>query len=438
MKSTKELLAAKRLGAEWTSEEVSNFVIGVVNGSVSGSQAAAFLMASCINGLSYNETAALTNAMASSGVSIPRRFVSKPMIDKHSTGGVGDKVSLLLAPLAVACGLAVPMISGRGLGHTGGTVDKLDSIKGFNTVLPHTDLMGLLTNHSLFMAAQSSELAPADRILYQLRDVTGTVENTGLITASILSKKIAEGLDGLVMDVKVGSAAFMETLSEAHTLARSLQDVGSTAGLPVTVVFSRMDRPLGDTIGNWLEVVEAETALANRESAHPDLVEVTIELVAQMCVLAGTTIENARELVVDIWDSGRGHSEFHRMIEEQGGDWQASLEQRSSDAEVNVYAPSSGYMGPIDARTVAHWVIDAGGGRLVEDDEIAHGAGILFHVRYGDEVCKGIPVATVLAHDEVAAAKLAKRLEDAIEITTAPVKQEPSMIIDVWLPEKTT
>lgn len=434
MKTVKELLAAKRDGAEWTADEITFFVTGVVDGSVTTAQAAAFLMASCIRGLSAAETAALTRVMALSGDAIPSNCVKRPMVDKHSTGGVADGVSLLLAPLAVSCGLAVPMISGRGLGHTGGTVDKLESVEGFRTMLPISDLRSLFEHSGLFMAGQSERIAPADRVLYGLRDVTGTVENSGLITASILSKKLAEGIRGLVMDVKVGRAAFMKSLADAEALARSLKTVGEAAGLAMSVVFTRMDRPLGNAIGNWVEIAEARRSLTDRGQASADLVEVTIELVSRMVVIGGIapTVAEARRLAMQHWDNGAALSLFDTMIKQQGGQWSASEERHHQVPKKVVVAHSAGIVSDIDAMQLTTAVINSGGGRLVESDTIDPDVGIVLQVRIGDPVEPGTPLAIVSTSRSEDLNDLAQAVTDAVQTATAPVEREPSMIIQVW------
>jgi len=435
MKSVKELLKAKREGAEWTPDEVAAFVEGVVSGEVSSAQAGAFLMAACIHDLTATETAALTTAMAGSGARFPRGLTDRPSVDKHSTGGVGDKVSLLLAPLAAACGLTVPMISGRGLGHTGGTVDKLESIAGFRTDLPMTDLRSLLQREHLVMAAQSPELAPADRILYGLRDVTGTVENVGLITASILSKKFAEGLDGLVMDIKVGKGAFMQTLPEAQRLAESMKRTAEAAGLPLTVVFTRMDQPLGRAVGNWLEVAESDAALRDPGNASSGLVEVTRVLAGQMLLLGGlaTDTATAETMVMESWEAGTAHARFHRMITSQDGSWEHAVQRYAADAtlvQTTVEAESDGWIAEIDAMATALGVMRAGGGRMVESDVIDPAVGVVFHATVGDRVVSGQPLATVT--ERGTRGDLAETIRKAIQTATAPVEPEPSMIIDIW------
>jgi len=434
MKSIKELLNDKRQGATWAPVDVERFVHGVVHGEVSAAQAGAFLMAACIHDLADTETAALTTAMAHSGARFERGLAGRPAVDKHSTGGVGDKVSLLLAPLAAACGLAVPMISGRGLGHTGGTVDKLESIRGLRMDLSMTELSALLQAEGLFMAAQTPDLAPADRILYALRDVTGTVENVGLITASILSKKFAEGLDGLVMDLKVGSGAFMKDRAAAERLATSIKRTCDVAGLSCTIVFTRMDRPLGAAVGNWVEVVEAEVALQDPAYAHPDLHLVTSTLVEEMLLLGGicATEEEAADRVHQAWSSREAWKLFHRMLERQGGSWSASVQQYASTPQAVVEAAASGTVVAIDPMAVAQAVLHAGGGRRVETDRIDPVAGVVFQVDVGDEVTRGQPLATIHAEQASVLPDLAVGIQAAVHMATAPAEQEPSVILDVW------
>jgi thymidine phosphorylase len=432
MKSTKELLRFKRDGHHFTADDIHRFINGVVGGTVSAAQVAAFCMASCIRGLNSEETAALTLSMAQSGRVLKRSDTGRPRIDKHSTGGVGDKVSLLLTPLAASCGTDVPMISGRGLGHTGGTLDKLESVPGFSTVISEQEMDHYLAESGMFMAGQTVDLVPADRILYAVRDVTGTVENVGLLTASILSKKLAESLDGLVMDMKVGSAAFMQTLDQARTLAESMKSVCESVGVPVRFVFTRMDEPLGYAVGNWLEIAEAEHALAT--SAERSLAEVTIELTAHMVHLAGleTTIEDSRRRVVRAWKNGSAHQRFHRMIAQQGGRWSDAVTMYAMQKPLVIEAATSGWIDHIDARDVALAVLHAGGGRHREDDTIDPSAGVVFHCERGSEVAAGDPLVSVYAQDAARRDELAAAMRSIIQTKTAPVERKPSMIIEVW------
>ncbi len=432
MKSTKELLREKRDGREWTSDEMAWFVDGLVSHHVSAPQVAAFLMAACTRGLSANETAALTLSMSRSGEMVPKGLTNRPVIDKHSTGGVGDKTSLLLAPLAAVCGLAVPMISGRGLGHTGGTLDKLESVIGFNVNLSIDEMSHLLREHHLFMAGQTPNLVPADRIMYALRDVTGTVESISLMTASILSKKLAEQLDGLVMNMTVGRGAFLTTLDKSKRLAESMQQICKLVGLPVTFVFSSMDRPLGRAVGNWLEMVEAEAALAGIGSR--DLVEITTELVKQMLLLAdpNVTEDQARQRVAQAWRSGAAHQEFHAMISRQGGDWSASMEHYAACPFVDVVSSAKGFAADLHAREIAITAMQAGAGRMVESDVIDHAAGVVFYVSPGQTVEKDQPIARVYARDQQRCQVLANDIRSQLQTTTAPAMQEPPLILEIW------
>jgi len=324
------------------------------------------------------------------------------------------------------------MISGRGLGHTGGTLDKLESVLGLSTQLSFDEMLRLQRDHHLFMAGQTEDLVPADQITYALRDVTGTVENTSLITASILSKKLAEGLDGLVMDMKVGSAAFLPTLDAAYRLAESMQNVCRNVGLPVTFVFTRMDQPLGRTIGNWLEMAEAEIALAT--SAETDLAEVTTVLTAHMLLLAGraSTLDEARTHVIQAWRSGAAHVVFHEMISRQGGRWADSVEYYSAFTPLEVRAEVAGIVDHIDARALAICTMEAGSGRLVETDVIDPIAGLVLLHKAGDVVNADEPLALVYAADDRQRTTLANKASGLIKTTTAPVHQEPSMIIETW------
>ncbi len=436
MKSIKELLNRKRQGGIWTDDDISWFVNGVVDRTVSDAQIGAFLMAVCVQGMNLQETVALTSSMAQSGATLMSRQSGLPVVDKHSTGGVGDKVSLLLAPLISRCGIAVPMISGRGLGHTGGTVDKLESIPGMNLSMPVSMLEKLLAKHNMFIASQTELLAPADRILYAIRDVTGTVENIGLITASILSKKLAENLDGLVMDVKVGKAAFMKDLASAEDLAQSIRLVAAELGLNVHILFTRMDRPLGRTIGNWIEVVEAESALHDRGSAAPGLVEVTTELASHMLVVGKKceTIDEARIHIQRVWDSGAAHEEFHAMITRQGGDFDEGVRRARKCVVHELRAARSGYIGDFNGMTIAQTVLSAGGGRKVETDTIDPYVGVELFPEVGARVEEGETIGLLTASSQQQVNRMQEMMVHAVHIEKAPPTEEPaSMIIQRWL-----
>lgn len=433
-RTTKDLLRAKRDGGAWTNDEIERFVRGVVDGDVTSAQAAAFLMAACTRGLDARETAALTMSMARSGARIERGTSSRPAVDKHSTGGVGDKTSLLIVPLAVECGLAVPMISGRGLGHTGGTVDKLESVVGYRTAFDVSTLRTRLQERHYFMVGQSADIAPADKVLYALRDVTGTVENIGLITASILSKKFAEGIDGLVMDMKVGRGAFMPSIEAARDLATSMRDVCREVGVASTFVFTRMDRPLGTAIGNFPEMLEAERCLADVDATPADLRAVTLTLTQAMVRLADPTctVEQARDRVMTAWHSGAAHRRFHEMLALHGGDWQASLRRWDEALRIDVVAEDDGFVPDLDARAVADVGMAAGVGRMTETDAVDPLAGIVFHVRSGAHVQRGDVIAEVTSSDAERCRAAADLLRPLTLTTTAPVEPEPLVVLDVW------
>src|SRR4029079_827001 len=315
-----DVILSKRDGRSLTREEIRFFVDGVTAGSPPDSQASALLMAILLRGMTPDETAWLTDAMVHSGVRVDLAEIPGLKVDKHSTGGVGDKTSLILAPVAAACGLRVPMMSGRGLGHTGGTLDKLEAIPGFRVNLSLEEMRSALQRVGCAMLGQSSQIAPADKKLYALRDVTGTVESIPLISASIMSKKIAEGIDALVLDVKTGSGAFMKTEADSRRLAESLVSIGNASGVTTEAIITAMDAPLGRAVGNALEVIECFEVL--KGGGPPDLVDVSVELAARMLVLGKLAADraDAERQVRRALASGEGLERFRRIIENQGGD----------------------------------------------------------------------------------------------------------------------
>src|SRR4051812_13015896 len=315
-----DIILSKRDGRSLTRDEICFFVDGVTSGSLPDYQASALLMAILLRGMTPEETAWLTDAMVHSGVRVDLADIPGVKVDKHSTGGVGDKTSLILAPLAAACGVPVPMMSGRGLGHTGGTLDKLEAIPGFRVDLSLDEMKAALARVGCAMIGQTSEIAPADKKLYALRDVTGTVESIPLISASIMSKKIAEGIDALVLDVKTGSGAFMKTAADSRRLAEMLVAIGNASGVKTEAVITEMEAPLGFAVGNALEVIECLDILKGKERG--DLVDVSIELIVRMLLLAGVASDrdDAARQVRDAISSGRALERFRQMIEGQGGD----------------------------------------------------------------------------------------------------------------------
>lgn len=372
------------------------YVVGVTNGSIPDYQSAAFLMAVFLRGLPDDQTVALTLAMRDSGKVIDHPEIDAIKVDKHSTGGVGDKISIPLAPLVAACGTPVPMISGRGLGHTGGTLDKLESIPGFRVDLGVDRFRELVRDFGFSLIGQTEDLAPADKKLYALRDVTGTVESIPLITASILSKKLAEGIDALVLDVKVGGGAFMKTEADARALAESLVRVGTGAGLKVLAVLTRMEVPLGRMIGNALEVRESLDIL--RGKGPPDTTELTMVLGSEMLLLGGVASDRdaARKKLEDAVRSGAGLDKLRALVEAQGGD-PAVIDDPSllptAANTTDVQASQAGVIGGIDAYVLGIAAMRLGAGRSRAEDVIDPAVGIELLVDIGEPVKAGAPLA---------------------------------------------
>jgi pyrimidine-nucleoside phosphorylase/thymidine phosphorylase len=395
-----EVIRAKRDGRALAAEDIRALVDGYVAGEVADYQMAAFCMAVFFRGMEPAETAALAEAMLRSGDVLDLSGLPGVKVDKHSTGGVGDKVSLALAPIAAACGVVVPMISGRGLGHTGGTLDKLEAIPGFQVRLPVERFREILALHGACLVGQTDRLAPADRKLYALRDVTATVESIPLIASSIMSKKLAEGIDALVLDVKVGKGAFMKRREDAEALARTLAGIGRSFGKRVTAFLGAMDEPLGRTVGNALEVKETLDLL--RGGGPPDLAECTEELTAEMVVLAGLATDRGAALarVRDAVASGRALEKLLAICAAQGGDPRV-LEDPSrlptAPSRREVRAPFSGFVQAIDAQEIGLAAMSLGAGRARVDDRIDPAVGIVLERKVGDAVAAGEPLA-VLHH----------------------------------------
>jgi pyrimidine-nucleoside phosphorylase len=394
------LIERKRSGAALSAEEWHALIRGYAAGEVPDYQVSALLMAVMFQGMDRTELGALTAAMLDSGDRLARSVNGPPRIDKHSTGGVGDKTSLILAPLLAACGVRVPMMSGRGLGHTGGTLDKLEAIPGFTTRMPLTDATRQLEAIGVVMFGQTDEIVPADRKLYALRDVTGTVESIPLITASIMSKKLAEQLDGLVLDVKVGSGAFLPRLEDARALARTMVEVGAQSGCRTVALLTAMDRPLGRTAGNAIEVVESIAAL--RGEAAGDLMEVTLALGAEMLILAEpalTRTEAVRRLKGAI-RSGAALEKFREIIAWQGGDPAViddPLRLPQAPEVRRVRAAHSGRMPALPPRELGELVVAMGGGRRTADDSVDPAVGLEILPRVGQHVAAGEVIATLHA-----------------------------------------
>jgi len=396
------LIERKRDGRALTPEEWSALVAAYTDGRVPDYQMSALLMAVLLRGLERQELAALTDAMLASGQRLSFDSWPTPRVDKHSTGGVGDKVSLVLAPLVAACGVAVPMMSGRGLGHTGGTLDKLEAIPGFRTGLSLAEAKAQVLKLGCAMIGQTPEIAPADRRIYALRDVTGTVEAIPLIAASIMSKKLAEGLNALVLDVKRGSGAFLPRLEQSLELARTMIALGEDRGCPTVALLTAMDRPLGRACGNALETEEAIGAL--RGEGPEDLLEVTYALGAEMLLAAGIekTSKRARQRLANALASGLAAEKFEQVIEAQGGNPKV-VEDPSvlpQAKEVEVYAaPRTGVVAKVEPKTIGRAVVAMGGGRRKVEDEVDPTVGFVITVKPGDKVLAGEPIASVFARD---------------------------------------
>ena len=429
---TSEILKKKRMGIPLTKEEINFLISGLLNRSVTDYQAAAFLTSACIHGLNPEETLALTFAMRDSGFKFNFEKINKKIVDKHSTGGVGDKLSLLLVPICMAFDIGVPMISGRGLGHTGGTVDKLESISGFNIRPENSQFYSLMESNSAFMACQTDDIAPADRILYQLRDVTGNVESIGLITASILSKKLVEDLDVLVIDLKVGNGAFMQNIDDAHELAKSMGEVCKLAGVKCNVLFTNMDQPLGYKIGNWLEIEETIDSLSGN---YPeDIRNLTVELATSMVYYSGLFVdkEDAKKAIIDVWDNGAALKNFYKMVESQGGDLEKSKEKHSKIEKIEGLAENSGFVYQIDSLYTGIAGIIAGAGRKTAEDKIDYSAGIILNKKVGDFVKKGELLWTLQGRDKYKLMEAADMLKTCVIISDQMPEPKP-LILDEWV-----
>lgn len=413
------LIEKKREGERLTAPEWEWLAHAYGSGSIPDYQMAAFLMAVYLKGMDREETRALTSAMLASGATLDLADLGMPRVDKHSTGGVGDKVSLLLAPLVSSVGVAVPMMSGRGLGHTGGTLDKLESIPGFRTTLSLAQVKAQMQQIGCALFGQSGEIAPVDRKLYSLRDATSTVESIPLIAASILSKKLAEGLTGLVLDIKRGSGGFMPQLDRGIELAREMIDIGAAHGCPVVALLTAMDRPLGRACGNALEVEEAIHALHGE--GPPDVMEVTYTLGAEMLVLGGAarTVDEARRRLEVSISSGKALEQLQKIVEAQGGDPRVVDDpSRLPQAKaVEFYsAPRTGVVARVEPRAVGRGVTALGGGRQAMGDAIDPSVGFVIRARPGDVVQAGEPLATIFARDESGLVSGMASLAEAIVI----------------------
>ena len=418
-----DLIRQKRDGGALDRAAIDFFVSGVTDGSLPDYQASALLMAIVLRGMSGEETAALTDAMVRSGVRVHYPDIDGTPVDKHSTGGVGDKTSLVLAPLVAACGGYVPMMSGRGLGHTGGTLDKLESIPGFRTSLSLAELQQGLARVGCAMVGQTAEIAPADKKLYALRDVTGTVESIPLICASIMSKKIAEGIGGLVLDVKAGTGAFMKTVEQSRMLAESLVAIGVASGLRTEALITSMDAPLGRMVGNSLEVIESIETL--KGNGPEDVERLSILLAARMLIAAGLERDEAQadRRVRDALRSGAGLEKLRAIVEFQGGDPRVIDDDSRLPAAPDrhdITAPQSGYISALHAEQIGRAAVSLGAGRDRLDDVIDPGVGVEVLAPVGVRVLAGDPVLRIHHRGGRGLAAAASSLAEALQVADTP------------------
>lgn len=428
-----EIIHKKRDGTELTSEEISFFIAGLTNQTISEGQIAALAMAIFFKGMSMRERVALTVAMRDSGTVLNWENLGLPVLDKHSTGGIGDNVSLVLAPALAACGAIVPMISGRGLGHTGGTLDKLDSIKGYNSRPDKTQLNSVIAEVGCAIVGQTDELAPADRRFYAIRDITATVESLDLITASILSKKLAAGLDALVMDVKWGSGAFMGSLKEAVTLAQSLVDVAHGAGLRTTALITDMNEPLASVSGNALEVQDAIECLRG-DSVNNRFFEVVVALGGELLVNGGMAedLATGSDRIREVLASGAAVEKFAKMVSALGGP--ADLVEKShfhlpkAPVEIAVYSESHGFVNEIDTRAIGLATVELGGGRVLATDEIDPSVGFTNLAGINNSVDSDNPLAIVYATTDSAAMRAAESIKNAYRVSDGIVEDAPIIV----------
>jgi len=418
-----DVIRKKRDGGELTLREIEALVNGYTRGDIPDYQASAWLMATLLKGMTRGETASLTDTMLRSGEVLDLSGLPSRKVDKHSTGGVGDKTSLVLAPLAAAGGLTVPMISGRGLGHTGGTLDKLESIPGFNVNLPVAQFRKILSTCGCCMIGQTAEIAPADRKLYALRDVTGTVESPFLICASIMSKKLAEGIDALVLDVKTGSGAFMKNEKDAAYLAELMVETGERMGKKMAALITDMDQPLGRYVGNSLEVVEVLEVL--RGEGQHDLRELCLELAAWMFLLGERvgTIEEGKQLSAKLIRSGEALERFREMVRLKGGDARVIDDPKrlpQARSTLDAVSAKSGYVTAIQCEQAGTACVILGGGRERKEDAVDPAVGFILHKKVGDRVAAGEPLCTVHYNSESLGARARTILLESFEIGEAP------------------
>jgi pyrimidine-nucleoside phosphorylase len=425
-----DVIRKKRDGAQLSREEIVFFIDGVTRGTIADYQISALLMAIYLNGMNDAEQEILTQAMLRSGNILDFSSIAKPKADKHSTGGVGDKTSLLIAPMVAACGVCVPMISGRGLGHTGGTLDKLESIPGYRVNLSASEFENVLQNVGYAMSGQTTELAPADKKMYALRDATATVEAIPLIVASIISKKGAAGLDAMVIDVKVGSGAFMRDEGRAQALAHALVKTGNSCGIRTRALLTDMNQPLGRAVGNSIEVKECIELLRGEvdDGARPVL-DLSVELSAHMLVLSHVddSLASARERLQNTLVSGKALETFRDNVAAQGGDARVCDEPARFlplvTESFKVESPHSGFVTKVNTANIGHAIAAIGGGRVRIDDEIDPSVGFVTDVKIGDRINAGAAIGTVYCRDEAKASEAVQAIQAAYEIGDAPLEE---------------
>ena len=426
-----DVIRKKRDGGELSRNEIESLVNSYTRGDIPDYQMSAWLMAVVLRGMTRPETAALTDAMLRSGEVLDLSALPAKKVDKHSTGGVGDKTSLVLAPLAAAAGVMVPMISGRGLGHTGGTLDKLEAIPGFNVNLPVAHFRRVLETCGCAMIGQTAEVAPADRKLYALRDVTGTVESPYLICASIMSKKLAEGIDALVLDVKTGSGAFMKSEKDAVFLAELMVETGERMGKQMVALITDMDQPLGSMIGNALEVIEVVEVL--RGEGPEDLRQVCLELAGWMLHLGGVadTVAEGKKQSEKLISSGKALDKFRQMVALQGGDLRAIDDPKKlpqAQHTMILSSPKNGYLAALQCEQVGTACVILGGGRERKEDSVDPAVGIVLHKKVGDPVSSGEALATIYYNAEARALRARQLLEQSYQITDSPAHEKRPLI----------
>ncbi len=438
--SAYNIIAKKRDKKKLTKDEIKWFIDGLVHGDVGDYQMSALLMAIYLNGFDKDETTSLTDAMLYSGKVLSH---GPRAIDKHSTGGVGDKASFILAPLAAACGVEVPMMAGRGLGHTGGTVDKIESIKGYNVALNMDEFAKVLKEVGVVLVGQTGEIAPADKKIYALRDVTATVESIPLITASIMSKKLAEGASGIVMDIKTGNGAFMNTLPKARALAKSLADTGLRFNKSMMTVVSDMSQPLGDAVGNSLEIIESIETL--KGNGPKDLTDLSVQLAGGMIHLAGLAKTPAQGVIKakKALKDGSGLEKFRELLKAQGGDHRViddySLLPMAKN-KTQILAHKDGYIASMDCKAIGIHNVLLGGGRRKSSDQIDFGVGFVFNKKIGSRVKKGEAIATIY-HNPNQETQVQSIAEDfkkgVVKISTTKIKG-PELIreVKIYFPKK--